>query len=477
MKKSITQNYIYNVIYQVLVLMAPLITAPYLARVLGAEQMGIYSYVASTTSLISTIGLLGIYDYGVRQIAYCDFQQERAQTFWEIVIIRACLLLPGLVIYGICAAVSQYAEYFIYYALWIIASYVDLSWIYVGTENMKPTVLKNITAKVICIIGIFTFVRDKDDLWKYLLLIAVATFLANMSLWTVVKQYIKYFRFNMRNLWKHLCGGMLLFIPQVTTTIYLQVDKIMLGCQARPEQVSFYDQSEKLINIPLAFIAVLSTVMMPRIASEYRKKNKDNIKVYIEKAMDSSMLLAGPMVGGIVGIAAQLIPWYLGNEFTEAINVIYVLSPMIVFNALAGISGKLYFTATNQINILIKSYSITAVLNVIINTILIPYYGAVGAAVATVVSSVCAMAIQYYYLLKEVHVKMLKMKYLNYTVSSIVVCVVALFIGREMGVSILTTAVQIFSGACIYFGIQWIFRDDTFIEVFRKILKMIKIRQ
>ena len=216
---------------------------------------------------------------------------------------------------------------------------------------------------------------------------------------------------------------------------------------------------------------------MPRIASEYRKKNKDNIKVYIEKAMDSSMLLAGPMVGGIVGIAAQLIPWYLGNEFTEAINVIYVLSPMIVFNALAGISGKLYFTATNQINILIKSYSITAVLNVTINTILIPYYGAVGAAVATVVSSVCAMAVQYYYLLKEVHVKMLKMKYLNYTVSSIVVCVVALFIGREMGVSILTTVVQIFSGACIYFGIQWIFRDDTFIEVFRKILKMIKIRQ
>ena len=174
---SIARNYIYNVIYNILVLFAPLITAPYLARILGAEKLGVYSYVNSATSIIISISIIGLYSYGSRQVAYVrDNPEKLSQEFWNLMSLRACLCVLGTVVYFMYASLTEYLPYFGFYYLYYLGNALDCTWLFVGTEDMKIPALKNIAAKLISIIGIFIFVHNQSDLWKYILLLACATF-------------------------------------------------------------------------------------------------------------------------------------------------------------------------------------------------------------------------------------------------------------------------------------------------------------
>ncbi len=469
MKSKIFKNYLYNVIYQILVFLAPLITAPYLARKLGAELLGTYSYINSVAAIITTIGLIGLYNYGTRQIAYCSTREEMTCTFWEIMLLRSLFLIPGVFLYLIIAYFTHYFTLFLLYGFWFFAIYIDVSWLYVGIEDMKPAVIKNIFAKTLCILGIFIFVKENSDLWKYVLLISLSTFIANLLVWISLKKYIDAPKIHREKLIQHILGGFQLFLPQVTTTLYMQIGKIMLKWFTSSSQVSFYDQAEKITNIPLAFITVLSTVMMPRIASEFSKNEKSAMELHLNSAVDYSLFMALPMMFGMAGVASTLIPWYLGAEFIPCINAIYFLSPVIIFNSLSGVSGNQYFTATNQINILMKAYVTATVINITFNAILIPHFGYAGAAATTLLSSLVSILIQYYYMKRQVRIKVFKPFVYKYLVFSVVMFSVVYLVGRSMGISILTTATQIGVGTLSYLIMLLLSRDKRLKSLLLKI--------
>ena len=469
MRSRLVKNYLYNVIYQALVFLAPLITTPYLARVLGAYYLGKYSYVNSSTSIITTIGLIGLYNYGIRQIAYCPANKEINIIFWEIMVLRFVLLIPCLVIYIAFAFISNSLTLYMLYILWVLAVYVDVSWLYIGVEDMKPAVTKNILAKLFCIVGIFIFVQNKDDLWKYVLLVAVATFIANGSLWLTLGEYIGKPQIKIINLKKHIVGGTQLFLPQVATTLHLNISKIMLNWLADSSQVSFYDIAEKFVSIPLAFITVLGTVMMPRIASQFANYDNPKTESLLNQALDYSMFMAIPMMFGIVGIASNLIPWYLGTEFTPCIFAIYYMSIMIILNSLASISGNQYFTATNQVHILIKAYVAAVIANVSINIILIPKFGYAGATIAMLISSLISVSIQYIYLKKQIKISIIKIVFLKYLLFSIIMAGTIYAIGYWHNPSIITTLLQVTGGGVIYLLILIITQDNLLKSVFKKI--------
>lgn len=473
MRSKIITNYIYNFLYQLLVLIVPLITYPYLARVLGAEALGTYSYVAASASVVSTIGLFGLKNYGVRQTAYTGADEGKINMmFWEITLLRIFLFCFGIIVYIILGAVSGLTTEFGIYLPWLFSAYiVDISWIFVGKEDMKPTVIKNAIAKIASVIGIFLLVKESNDLWKYIALISISTLIANSTIWFSVNKYIGKPKVRFNNMQRHLFGAIKLFLPQVASVFYLQVDKLMLKWIAGSQQIAFYDQAEKIINIPLTFITVLSSVMMPRIANEFANKNSGKISSLINNANKFSAFLAIPLMFGICGIAKRFIPWYLGEEFLPVVTVIYFISPIIIFNSFSAVFGGQYLTATDQIKTLTKSYFSAAIVNVILNSITIPIFGCVGAAISTLMSSFITVLIQYMSVHKQINPVIFDKSMLKYIISGLLMLAEVVFIGEAYNKGVITTFIQIVCGVLTYFLILLLLREKFMLELIKRFKK------
>ena len=473
----IVRNYLYNAAYQLLVLLVPVITAPYLSRTLGAANLGIYSFVNSSGSIVTSISLLGIYSYGNRQTAYVrDSKDELTRTFWELMCTRLILGTAGTAIYAVYILCNRNVSlYLILYYPFILAQFLDCSWVYVGLEDMRPPVMKNFATKLITVIGIFLFVRKKEDVWIYILLLAVTTLAANVSIYFQLPRYIGRCRVNPRNMLHHVKGSIHLFLPQLALILYLQIDKVMLKwLTGTTSPISYYDQAEKIIYIPLTLITVMSSVMMPRLANEFKKKNHKVMESLLLKAGKYTLFLALPMMTGIFLIARQFIPWYLGDGFLPSAYAMMILAPIILFTSLSEISGIQYFTATNQIHVLIKSNVSALTVNIAVNAALIPAYGYAGAAVATVLSSLVAVCIQYYHLTRQMNVRPLLKSGLNYLAASSVMAVMICFPTRRMEAAPFTTFLQVLTGVTVYGLILWTAKDEMLMELLSTAAKKIR---
>ena len=473
---NIVRNYLYTAAYQILILIAPIVTAPYLARVLGADNLGIYGYVNSSGNIITTISLLGIYAYGNRQTAYVrENKDELNKTFWELSLDRVILGLIGTTLYILYAALNkEYSLYIFFYYPYILAQFIDCSWLFIGLEDMKPAVMKNTITKLVNIAGIVIFVKSKDDLGIYFGLLSITTLIANVSMYPQLKKYIHRPQFEIRRLINHIRGSFVLFLPQVASLFYLQVDKVMLKwLTGAVNQVSFYEQAEKIVTIPLSLITVVSTVMMPRLANEYKKKNYSTIRELLLKAGRYTLCMAMPMSFGIACIAQKFVPWYLGTEFYPTAVAMIILSPIVLLNSLSGISGKQYFTATNQISILMKAYSSAAIMNVIVNALLIPYLGFKGAAIATVLSSLASVIVQYINLGRQVNVYPFLSWGLDYLIGGLCMAVVITLMGLRFEARSLVTFCQITVGVLVYLMYLYLRKDAVLKEIIEIAVKRI----
>lgn len=286
-KKNIAKNYIYNLIYQILAIIIPLITTPYLSRILGAENIGIYSFTLSITTYYILFGSLGVAMYGQREIAYVqDNIDKRSKTFYEIFIMKAITLLLSLFVFYFTFCLN--GEYSIYYKilmLEIIANIVDISWYFQGIEEFKKTVLRNIIVKLISVACIFLFVKNQSDLNIYFVIYVLSTFLGNITLWFYLPQHLKKIKFRELKIKKHIKPALMLFIPQIATQIYTVLDKTMIGAIISDKsEVGYYEQTQKIIKLLLTLATSLGVVMMPRIASTYAKKDMKKVKEYMNKS-------------------------------------------------------------------------------------------------------------------------------------------------------------------------------------------------
>lgn len=474
---KLARNYVYNIIYQILVLVAPIVTAPYLARVLGAELLGTANYVVTVAGVFTTIGLLGMQNYAIREIAYVKKSKLTLErSFYELYAARLILMVVTVLVYLVYIDVSKYPTLMWIQIMYVIAAFIDPCWFYIGMEDMGKAVARNFFAKAANVIGIFILVKTQTDYVKYVFLLSFMTLFASLlaipHLWSYFQ--IRLTKVSVRNILQHLKGSLELFWPQVATMIYLSIDKIMLEHFVSSSAVAFYDQAEKIVKIPLTFITVLSTVMMPRLASQFVDNNLVQVKNYLAKTITFSSMLAFPMMFGIAGIASMLIPWYLGNEFTPVIQGIRFLSPIIVLCSLVGISGDQYLVATKQTNILTASYFCAAIANVIVDTLLIPQYSITGAAIGTIIAYGVSLIIQYRVLLRSIDIKKTLLMSLIYLIKSLPMLVIIIWLSERMPPRWTTTIIQILAGGITYLVVLLLSRDSMVKELCIKVQNMMK---
>ena len=306
---SVKKNYLYNVIYQLLILILPLITAPYLSRVVGAQGVGIYSYTYSIVYYFMLICLLGVNNYGNRCIAKTKSNKdEMSRTFWGIYafqLLMGFLMIFIYLVYVFCFE-SEYKTIALIQSLYIVSSVFDINWFYFGLEEFKLTITRNSFVKIGSVILIFIFVKSSSDLWKYTLIMSGMTVLSQLLLWGFIKKRIKFVKIKKEDILKHIKPNFILFVPVIATSIYRVMDKIMVGSMSTVTEVGYYENAEKIINVPLALISALGTVMLPRISNILVQTDNDDaenkIDNYIDKSTSLIMFMSFGMSFGIIAV-------------------------------------------------------------------------------------------------------------------------------------------------------------------------------
>lgn len=480
MKKSISKNYIYNLMYQILVMFIPLITTPYLSRVLGAENLGIYSYTLSIATYFITFGSLGVALYGQREIAFeQDDSKKYSKTFWEIFIFRLITMSISIIIYYlIFINGTHYQIYYKILLLEIIGNMIDISWFFQGLEEFKKTVLRNTIVKLISLVAIFIFVKSKNDLIIYFIIYVLSTLVGNLTLWFYLPKYLTKVKIENLKIFRHLKPTISLFIPQIAIQVYTLLDKTMIGTIiADKSEVGYYDQSQKIIKMLLTIITSFGTVMMPRIANTYYKGDKEQIQKYMSKSFNMVFLLAFPLIFGIIAVAPSFVPVFFGKGYDEVVILMSVISPIILLIGLSNVTGTQYLLPIKRQ----KEYTISVIcgacVNFIMNMLLIPKYKAVGASIGTVIAEFTVTAVQAYYVRKDFDFKKVLKLTKNYLMSSIIMFIICILIDKLITNNVISIFAQVIIGVTTYYVLLRLLNDKFIIEVTNKIKRKLKIKE
>lgn len=462
-QKSITKNYIYNLVYQILILVLPIITTPYISRVLGPEKIGIYSYTYSILSYFILFGGLGVYLYGQREIAYAgEDLEKRKKVFCEIVLFRFITMAISMIVYYICFVSG--GEYKIYYAIWgleLLATAFDISWFFQGMEEFKKTVIRNVLVRLISVTLIFILVKNQNDLIKYITIYAIADLVGNLSLWLYLPKYLKGIKVKNINILSHLAPIVLLFIPQIASQVYNMLDKTMIGKMVIDKsEVGYYEEGQKVIKVLLTIVTSLGVVMVPRMASVFASGEKEKVKDYLKKSFQFAFLLSFPMVFGIISISEAFVPIFFGEGFEKTAILMSLISPTILLYGTASVIGYQYLLPTKRQKEYTISIAIGLITNFILNYILIKMYNSIGAAIATVICELIVLIIQMYLIRKEMSPKEVLSYSYKYFFSGLVMFTVCMVVKFFLGTTLVAMVVQIALGIIVYGGILLITKDE-----------------
>ena len=479
MKKSITKNYIYNLIYQILIIIMPIITTPYLARTLGPTGTGTYSYTISIVTYFILFGSLGLAMYGQREVAYVqDDVKKRSKIFYELVLLRFITMAISMVIFFVIyGRIGDYAVYYRILLLEMLANCIDISWFFQGIEMFKKTATRNIIVKIISVISIFLFIKNENDISKYLLIYVLTTLFGNASLWLGIKKYITKVSLNEINILKQIKPAIALFIPQIAIQIYTVLDKTMIGAISNDmAEVGFYEQTQKVIKMLLTVITSLGTVMMPRIAKCYADGNTDQIKQYMNKTFKFVYMLSFPLLFGIIAVSDNFVPLFFGQGYDKVKLLMKIMSFIILFIGLSNIIGSQYLLSTKKQKQFTISVICGATVNAILNFVLIKYFDSLGAVIATVIAELTVTLVQFYFIRNNFNIIDIIKLSKNYLIAAIIMFAVTVIIDILVKSNIVGIILQVIIGGLLYFAILFIKKDELLIELKNKFLSKVKVK-
>ncbi|WP_051226476.1 oligosaccharide flippase family protein [Butyrivibrio sp. MC2013] len=385
MKKSII-NYLYTAAYQLFLILIPLVTTPYIVRTLGAEGMGSYAYAHSVAYYFCLFVKLGIQNYGSRLVAAAgDDRKKLSQAFGELYAMQCVMMLICTGLYLIyCMTMASDSRFAFIFALFILAAGFDISWFYFGIENFRYTVIKDFIVKILSVTAIFTLVKSASDVWIYAVIQGMGILISQLVLWTSIRGYVDIIRPGLDDIMRHIRPNLILFVPVIAVSVYKTMDKIMLGAMTGERELGYYYSSENIIQIPLALIISLGTVMIPRMTKVYKGAGGDNKAERIfERSIYFAVFIASSVSIGIMTVAREFVPIFYGEGFDKCVGIYYIMLPSCVFIAFANVIRTQYLIPNNWDRVFVTSLLSGAGLNFLMNLLLIPRLQSYGAALGT----------------------------------------------------------------------------------------------
>lgn len=404
MSKSLGKNFIWNAGYQLLLVLLPLVTTPYLSRVLGAEQVGVYSYTFSVTNYFVMFATLGMAQHGVRAIAQAGSDRAlRSHTFWSAWAAQAIVALPVCLIYFIYVTLGSTGGTTVglVWSCWVIAALLDISWLFFGVQEFKMPTIRSAITKLLGVAVIFLFVHGPQDLWAYCLSIAGANLLNSLLLLPFVKNYVDPTKPKWEEIKVHFKPNLKLFAPVVAISLYTSLDKIMLGAISGMEQAGYYEYSDKLSKMPMAVITALGTVMLPHMTTKLSEGKKAEAIDLLGKCIWFMEVAALGLAFGIAAITPEFVEVFFGPGYEPCASIMPVISVTIPIICASNVIGVQYMLPTCSDNDYTFSVFAGAVVNLVLNLILLEPLGAIGAAIATVAAELAVLTYQCWHVRRE----------------------------------------------------------------------------
>jgi O-antigen/teichoic acid export membrane protein len=465
-------NYIYNLSFQLLSLIVPLVTTPYVSRILKADGIGEYSYTLSIVTYFGIIGTLGIAIYGQLETAK-NRQDKKAITviFWEIFLARLLTISVCLTAYIFFAAFNdRFKTMYFVLILYIISQALDISWLLQGLEQFKKTVVRNYFVKIISMILIFVFVKEREDLYKYALILQGSTLVGNLSLWVYVKRYLTNVCLKELKICRHWKKSLIYFIPTIASSVYTIFDKSMLGWIVNStSENGYYEQASKIVHILITIITSLSTVTMPRFALFHKENNGAGIQKLMNSTLKFILFISIPMAFGLVGIVSTLIPVFLGDGYSKCIPLLRIFSLHIIIVGLNNTIGKQCLMAMDKQHFFNRGVIIGAVVNLVINLLLIPHLASIGAAIGSVVAELVVLSVFVAYSSNYVDVKSLFRGSIKYIISALIMLVSIALLGAAIGDEGISLIIQFLGGCIVYLGTLFFLKDKYFCSIVQRI--------
>lgn len=471
-RKSIKKNYFYNVSYQILTLITPLITTPYISRVLGADGVGTISYVESIASYFTLFATMGIAIHGQREISYVqDDVEKRSLVFWNTKVLQFITSLLALAGYVVFALSRMDSVIYLIFAFNLLSVFADVSWFFQGMEDFKRIVLRNLVFKCINIAYLFLMVRTKEDIYVYALGLSFFLFLSNASLWASLPKFVKRVPIRSLHPFRAFKVVLSLFLPTIAIQIYAVLDKTMIGVITQSSfENGYYEQALKISKLVLTIVTSLGTVMIPRIGFHFENGDTKEVQCLMYRGYRFVWMTGIPLCFGLTMVSDNLVPWFFGAGYDKVADLLKILSFLILAIGINNVTGMQYLIPTKKQNTFTLTVIIGAVVNLILNSFLIRAFASTGAAVATVAAESTIAVVQLIIVRKELSPFRVLKEGVHYFIAGGAMCLMLWLVGRNMSATIRNTVLLVIIGVVTYGAVVLLERDEFVLSNIRTVV-------
>lgn len=479
MARSIKENFIYNMIGTVSGFLFPMITFPYVSRVIMADGIGQVQFYTSIINYVVLLTSLGIPLYATREIARVrDNIEDLSRTTVEIISLNLILNIVGYAaIFIMCFTIDQVMQnipLFILLSTSIVLSTIGCPWFFSGVEDFKYVTLRGLIIKVLCLIFLFVFVHDKDDLMLYAAYTVFGSIGNNVLNFFRLRKYVKLKSFNFCELkiWRHLKPAFSIFVFNLVTSIYVNLDKVMVGFLKDNESVGYYTAATTLSHVLLTAVTSLGTVMLPRLSNLVKQGDIASFNSLANKSYNFIITMSLPICGGLIILAPSLIRVFSGDAFIPAISTLQIIAPIIIAIGISNLIGIQILYPLGKIKLVTISTIVGALINFILNLLLIPKLAQNGAAIATVCAEISVTMAQFVLARKYIPFKFIDGTFMSCAFATVVmmlICMLFMNIGCNDAVNLI--AIPIIGG--LFYGIAiLLFKNKIALEA----LHMVRIK-
>lgn len=478
MAQSVKVNYILNLINTGTQMLFPLITFPYVCRVIEADGVGQVNFFQSIISYISLFTCLGIPMYAIREIARDRNDVVKMnRTATEILLLHSMLTLVGYAIVAfLCLTVPQIQvniPLFLILSLTIFFTAIGCEWFYQGIEDFKYITIRGLIIKTISVILLFIFVKSKADLLYYGCYAVLGVLGGNVFNFFRLRKYIyrENIIFSDLHIKRHIKPVLKVFSFSVVTSIYLQLNTVLLGFMKNALAVGYFTAATKVMQMLLQMSSCLGAVMMPRASHLIAENKESEFNNLIQKSYDFILAIAMPITVGLIFCAPGLIATLCGIKFEESILPSQIIAPIILMVAISNVFGIQVLFPKGKINIVTLCCGIGAIVDLILNLCLIPFFSYVGTSIAYLGAEVATTVSMYFIGRKYIPIQSFKQSHLNYLLGCVIMAVVLYVISRFQLSSFYTLILQGCCGVIVYFIMLCLRKDAILMQMLSKLKK------
>lgn len=476
-KHSLKVNAIFNALYQVLILIVPIITTPYISRILGADNNGIYANFYSIVQYFVLVTTFGFVDFGTKKIAeFRDNKIDKARYFYSIFLAKIVLGSICLISYIIMSYFLFGQNYFLFslvFSFYILSSMIDPTFYFQGEERFVSICVRNLILKIISTILIFVFVNDSNDLFVYALILAFSQMFSILIIFPSIKfKELGKIKFSELQILDSIKSSFAYFVPSLAVTLFSYVNQTLIGFFGKSDAESgYYAQAVKIIQILASIASSLNIIMLSRISYLNSINDENQIKDKIKKSFEVFWVIACPIMFGLCSIARIFIPLFLGSGYEKCVVLIYILSPTIIIGPINGLYGNLYFRPKNKIRQQTYIILFSAFINLILCFCLIPKFESIGTSIGRITAEFMQLPLLMFFSRRYMDNKLVLKTSIKPLISGLIMFTITFLLQiilEQIFINdIVSLIIIIFIGVFIYLFFEIIFKESILIKYFK----------